>query len=427
VFDLSAPTPKAVDSFDRAVTLDRTLRLLPTLRCRFGITRVADLTYLDRLGVPVFSSVVPRSPDLLTVYNGKGLTREAAVIGAVMEAVERQAAGHLTLETIATRPADLPGALDPRELGADEGRPEDEPLAFVRGYDLLREETAWVPRAAVEWPCAGPRIFPVVTTNGLAAGNTLLEAVYHGLFELVERHVWSVAHARAYLRPHALLASLAAPGPGGFDRVMVDDPIGTAIVTPTGVRAIDALLERIDRCGLTVRLLAMTEGALPTTVFATLVEPGAAAATAHIGIGASWSPVHATIRALTEAVQSRLTDVQGAREDIFRAGDDRPTRFRSHSRRIARLPHGRWHFDGPVIAHARLDALPDRAQADLGAELAQLLAALRTTGVERAIVVDITPPECPVAVVRIVAPGLESMVADGRIGRTIRAILHTAS
>ena len=424
MFDLIAPTPKADGTFDRAVPLERTLALVPELRRRFGITRVADLTYLDRIGLPVFSCVVPRSPDLLTVYNGKGVTRETALVGAVMEAVERQVAGHLTLETIEAVPGTLAGSLDVADLGISPDW-ESRPIAFVRGYDVLRDDVAFVPRGAVEWPVLGPRLFAVVTTNGLASGNTLLEAAYHALFELVERHVWSVSHARAYVRPHALLTSFADAGSGTFDRVMIDDPIGTAIEMPTGDPTIDGILARIASCGLTVRLIAIAEGALPMTVFATLVEPDAAAPTAHIGLGASWSPVHATLRALTEAVQSRLTDVQGAREDIVRADDDRPTRFRSHSRRIARLPYGRWHFDGPVAGRARLDEFADRSSNDLGEEFRALLDALRETGVRRAVVVDISPPDVPVCVVRAIAPDLETMVADGRIGRTIRDILGT--
>ena len=420
--ELASSAPKSAGSFDRVVPLGRTLALIPRLRERFGITRVADLTYLDRVGLPVFSSVVPRSPDLLTVYNGKGVTREHALVGAVMEAVERQAAGQIALETREAVPADLSNALDPRDL-ASYSEWEGRSIAFVRGRELLRDEPAYVPLAAVEWPCRGPRIFPVTTTNGLASGNTFQEAVYHALFELVERHVWSVTHARAYLRPHALLEAIAGHGHGRFDRVMIDDPTGIAIEMPTGDPAIDGILERIGTCGLTLRAIAVREGTLPVTVFATLVEHGATQPTAHIGIGASWSPTHAMLRALTETIQSRVTDVQGAREDIARATDARRPGFQSHSRRIARLPHGRWHFDGPVKDRARLRDLPDRSTNDLATDLARLLETLRDTGVRQVYVVDISPVDVPVSVVRAVVPDLETYVADGRIGRTIRTIL----
>ena len=52
-----------------------------------GITRLADLTGLDRIGVPVFAAVRPNSRSVAT-SQGKGLSRDAARVGALMEAVE---------------------------------------------------------------------------------------------------------------------------------------------------------------------------------------------------------------------------------------------------------------------------------------------------------------------------------------------------
>ena len=53
-----------------------------------GITRLADLTGLDRIGVPVFAAIRPNSRSVAT-SQGKGLTADAARAGALMEAVER--------------------------------------------------------------------------------------------------------------------------------------------------------------------------------------------------------------------------------------------------------------------------------------------------------------------------------------------------
>jgi len=40
-----------------------------------GITRVADITNLDRIGIPVFSSIRPMADrGAVSVYNGKGAT-----------------------------------------------------------------------------------------------------------------------------------------------------------------------------------------------------------------------------------------------------------------------------------------------------------------------------------------------------------------
>ena len=55
-----------------------------------GVTKVADVTDLDRVGIPNFMTVRPhdRGPGI-SYYNGKGTTRADAYAGAMMEAIER--------------------------------------------------------------------------------------------------------------------------------------------------------------------------------------------------------------------------------------------------------------------------------------------------------------------------------------------------
>ena len=52
-----------------------------------GITRLADVTGLDFIGLPVYMAVRPNSRGL-AVSQGKGLDREAAKAGALMESIE---------------------------------------------------------------------------------------------------------------------------------------------------------------------------------------------------------------------------------------------------------------------------------------------------------------------------------------------------
>jgi YcaO-like protein with predicted kinase domain len=59
----------------RAAPLDKTLARIEPLVPAAGITRVADITSLDRIGIPVFSCIRPTAMDgAITVYNGKGAT-----------------------------------------------------------------------------------------------------------------------------------------------------------------------------------------------------------------------------------------------------------------------------------------------------------------------------------------------------------------
>src|ERR671919_2931352 len=56
---------------------------------RIGVTRLADITGMDRLGVPNYSAVLPGTEDYIWVYSGKGMTRRQAKASALMESIER--------------------------------------------------------------------------------------------------------------------------------------------------------------------------------------------------------------------------------------------------------------------------------------------------------------------------------------------------
>ena len=65
----------------------QTLRQLECHFDRLGITRVGDITGLDRIGVPVWFCCRPNSRGL-AVSQGKGITSERARLSAIMEALE---------------------------------------------------------------------------------------------------------------------------------------------------------------------------------------------------------------------------------------------------------------------------------------------------------------------------------------------------
>jgi ribosomal protein S12 methylthiotransferase accessory factor len=151
-------------------------------------------------------------------------------------------------------------------------------------------------------------------------------------------------------------------------------------------------------------------------MLACVVEPGADPPMCHIGLGCSLSPAHAAIRALTEAAQSRLTDIQGSREDALRVGDVSTASIPIHTRRLAETPRNRWFYDLPTVA-VDLAAIPDASTDDLAADVARIMADLKRSGASSTVIIDLSPPDIPVNVVRAVIPELETTCVDGRIGR----------
>ncbi len=64
-----------------------------------GLTRVANITGLDRIGVPVTLSIRPNSCSVVT-SSGKGTTLEAAMVSAAMESIELYCAETINLPEI---------------------------------------------------------------------------------------------------------------------------------------------------------------------------------------------------------------------------------------------------------------------------------------------------------------------------------------
>lgn len=405
-----ASVPKAPGTYDRALPFAKTSEVLPELRRRYGISRVADTTLLDRTGVPTYSALVPHSPDMLGVYNGKGMTREAAIASAVMEAAERQIGAYVSLPVFreSLRVVGERIDLDACGMRADV---RDLDVECVRGTELLSGDVIPVPLAMVQCPWFGEKLFDVTTTNGLASGNNGTEAVYHALCELIERHAWTMYHVRSSVVPRFF---------GGKDAS--DVASAREIEFPSGEANVDRLVHDIRECGLLVRAFALEEGPLPMTMLATVSEPEATPPMAHIGFGCALSPAHAVTRALTECVQSRVVDIQAAREDILKP-DEPAGMMGEHARRTNELPLGRWYYDLRADSVA-LNAFEDRTTEDLAEDLRRVLAALREYGIASVVAVDISPADAPISVVRTIVPGLETYMFTGRMGPRARALLN---
>ena len=188
-----------VDGIDRIVPAAETIKRVTESAELLGVTRLADITGLDRVGIPVYSSVVPKSDDVLSVYNGKGTRIIDAQVGALMEAIERQTALKARPPLIEGSFSDLSqkrNVLDPNRVNqklADDYS-EHQIYSWVEGLDIISGEACWVPAklAGYLWDdLPHPSCFEMNDTNGLASGNCREEAISHALCELAERDAWN--------------------------------------------------------------------------------------------------------------------------------------------------------------------------------------------------------------------------------------------
>src|SRR6188472_3476533 len=73
----------------RTKSVQETLSTILPVSRDIGITRLADITDMDVLGIPNFSAVLPGTEDYIWVYSGKGATRNHARASVIMESIER--------------------------------------------------------------------------------------------------------------------------------------------------------------------------------------------------------------------------------------------------------------------------------------------------------------------------------------------------
>lgn len=364
-----------------ADTLKRACPFMPDL----GITRIANVTGLDRIGIPVVMVSRPNSRSI-AVSQGKGLDLEAAKASGLMEAVETYHAEHIALPLILGSYAELRSTrrlVDVAELPvtADSRFHPHLPMLWIEGEDLIQKSSIWLPFEVVHANYTLP--FPpgsgcfTASTNGLASGNHPLEAIVHGICEVVERDSTTLWHHK----------DKEARKATGLDLDTVDDP------------ACCDVLGRFARAGMDVKVWETTTDVGIASFYCLIVDRHDLSA--HTADGAGCHPARdvALVRALTEAAQVRTTYIAGSREDIS------PGEY-ARSARAKKLRDCRtlmdWH--APVRGFRKVPSFESETFAD---DVAEALRRLRCAGIRQVVVVDLTRPEYRLPVVRMVIPGLE--------------------
>lgn len=369
----------------RTVEPAETLARVRPLLARMGITRVANVTGLDRIGIPVVMVMRPNARSV-AVAQGKGLSLAAARASGVMEAVETWHAERVSRPVRYASHADLAQdaeIVDVWRLPRPAGSPFDEAhrLLWIAGDDLVWGRPRWLPFEMVHTdythPFAPGHGCFHCSSNGLASGNHLLEATCHAICELIERDattLWCRLPAERQRETRVRPETVDAP-------------------------SCREALDRLERADIAVGIWETTSD-IGVPAFRCMVAE-AEGREGHIGIGDGCHPDHgiALLRALTEAVQTRMTYISGARDDIA------PVEFSAtalgqktdHVREMLRHPPTR-HLTGPARPAAET----------FDEDLDWLLTRLAAIGCDQVLTVDLTRPEIGLPVVRAVIPGLEA-------------------
>ncbi|MGA7189926.1 MAG: YcaO-like family protein [Candidatus Acidiferrales bacterium] len=367
-----------------------TLGRLTPFFSAMGITRVANVTGLDNIGIPVVMVCRPNSRGL-AVSQGKGLDLDSAKVSGIMEAVELFHAENIECPLVFDTHANLrrrATVADPDSLPRTSTRAfrHNERLFWIAGRNLLDDSPVWIPNELVHTDFRVPRPQGagrfLQTSIGLAAGNDSLEAIIHGICEAIETDscsLWDLLPPARRAQTKIQLDSVDDPACRKILAMFKDAEVAVAVSDYTsdlGVPtfACDIIPESDD-------------------TFRRMFTAG--------GSGCHPSRNVALLRALLEAAQSRLTVISGARDDISRGAylwyRSRRVLQRSRVRILAQIAH-RVFQDVPTFEC--------RAPEEV---LAWLLQRLQAAGMHQVIAVDLTKPQINIPVVHIVIPGLEGV------------------
>ena len=379
-----------VDGTHRTVEPARTLDRLQPVLPQVGITRVAVVTGLDVIGIPVVMVCRPNSR-ALSVSQGKGVDLVSAKVSGIMESVEAWHAEQILLPLRLATYRELRAVarvVDVERLprtSSSRFHP-DLTILWVEGTDVFTADKVWVPYECVhlDFRIPGPQGAGCFrcTSGGLAAGNHLLEAVSHAVCELVERDAF-----------------------GLWDERDADDR-GSRQVDPDTVTDPGCLrlLELYERAGVAVSVWdRTTDIGLP--VFSVSIADRHADPVrrlpAALGGGCHPDRAVALSRALTEAAQSRLTYISAGRDDFA------PDYYR-HVRDAEAIKKQVSRLGGhPQRAFENVAHLPEDS---IDGDVTRELDCLKAAGLEQAILVDLTRSDVGIRVVRMVIPGLEGWV-----------------
>lgn len=362
----------------RSVSPEETLsKIEPLLWDVFRITRVAHVTGLDDLNIPTYIAIRPDSK-ILSTAQGKGITQTLAKVSALMESIESWHAERLIAPQVFGSYQQLKDRYSLIDLQAvtnghfsfDFANLQQMECAWSSGIELNSGKELYFPTSLIDLDShtidpSRLGCFPA-TSNGLASGNTVEEAICHGLYEVIERHSWALAEQ---VPPRYIdCASIKAPH-------LVD------------------LLDKANRNNVQFKICDVTAALGVPTYSAVLFDRrGTRQLDYFIGAGAHLSSVVALSRAITEAIQSRLTMISGSRDDIFPANYIFKRKFINK--------------DNDFHLKEKSAFIETPVPTDFSSCINALLSRLKQQGFEQVIVYHHTREELGIPVVHVLIPGM---------------------
>jgi YcaO-like protein with predicted kinase domain len=360
-----------------------------------GVSRLAGVTGLDHIGVPVWAAIRPMGRSL-SVSQGKGLTDTLAQVSALMEAIELFHAESLLPTGIkrsikrTTRDSSFVG-IEALPICSKARIKFDSPIRWIEAHSLVSGKWKWIPRELIDLDSTQTQEgFFVGSSNGLASGNSRTEAIFHGITEMVERDQtahWEVVENLSKSGSRRRL-DLTRGLPAAVERIV-------GMIKNAGLEA------AVWHTSITVEVPCFA--CTIADMRGNTLYPQRAA-----GYGCHVSKEIAVLRALTEAAQSRLTFISGARDDLFLK------KYENDISVDARV-NPKWSESMKTPAKTiRYDDLPDFSGFDtFSAAVKFIVSCVLKDGMTDVFALDLTNEQVGIPVVHVSAPFAEFDASSG--------------
>jgi ribosomal protein S12 methylthiotransferase accessory factor len=261
-------------------------------------------------------------------------------------------------------------------------------LPWSLGWDLISQAEVPVPSALVGMSRRSALVTNVgafhVTSNGLGAGNSTIEAITSALYEVIERDALACAYA-------------AAAGGKTSISILSRSHLDSYPLVAN-------VLNKCDRAEVQITVYDCTTDTRVPTYNALAHDNTDHGVGVVKGSGSHLDPEIAVLRAITEALQARLNFIAGSRDDVFRSAFSRS--------------RADWNKAVQAITRERRESpkakLSDsRANPSFEQDTHTLLERIQNIGLHQVVVFDITPESFPISVVRVIVPGLEGYQHHG--------------
>lgn len=342
-----------------------------------------EVGHLDSMGLPIYRV------NCKIRYNewGKGISEAQCRASAVMERVERFSASienwknppiiknkkfsEIRNEAISywdLVPCNLNRALWTKE------KMDELPMDWVKVYSLRDKREKLIPAQFVFLGYKQKNYIDYGCSSGMAAGNTLEEAILQGLCEVLERHFWHGA-------------------------VLNRIDLETIDLETVQNKELKRIIKQLQEKGFEIVASNFSGEWNISTVSAFIFHPREKMIfnkMAYSTCGTATDPEIALIRAITEVAQCRAA---GLKQEKFRVGENF---FSSASPEVI----GEYQWRMQSTKRIAIQELPNISREDFKEDIELAIKEIARKGYD-VLVFDLTHPVIQIPVVRVVIPGLQ--------------------